>query len=466
MARTVFTLTPALALLVATSVLPAAPAAIPASTDPAPVSTADTTTDAAAATTLATTLLDHLDAGRFNEAEAMLTPEMLAAVPAAKLQQVWESLARDAGPAGPRGNAISTASGDMITVSIALPYAKASLVARISIDRSSRIAGLLIQPAPVPAPAAAPAAAAMDANAPYTEHEARVGEGERALPGTLALPKSASARTPVPAVVLVHGSGAHDRDETIGPNRPFQDIARGLAAQGIAVLRYDKRTKAWPQDFAGKDFSVDDEVTEDAVLAVDALRKVEGIDAKRIYILGHSLGGMLAPRIAHQSGRVAGAVLMAAPARPVLDVLLEQIERQAMRDGSISNDERKALDDMKARVANVRNPGTVAATATPLGQPAGYWRSLERIDPVADARKLALPLLLLHGGRDTQVVDADWKRWQAGLSGQRHARLRHYPAINHLGISGEGPGTVEEYAVAGHVDAQLIDDIAAWIREQ
>lgn len=463
MARTALTLTPALALLVATSVLPTAPAAMPTSTDPAPVSTAGTTTDAAAVTTLATTLLDHLDAGRFNEAEAMFTPDMRTAVPAAKLQQVWESLARNAGPAGPRGNATSTTSGELTTVAIALPYAKASLVARINIDRSSRVAGFLIQPAPSPAAAAA---AAMDANAPYTEREARVGEGERVLPGTLALPKSASSRTPVPAVVLVHGSGAHDRDETIGPNRPFLDIARGLAAQGIAVLRYDKRTKARPQDFAGKDFSVDDEVTEDAVLAVDALRKVEGIDAKRIYILGHSLGGMLAPRIARQSGHVAGAVLLAAPARPVLDVLLEQIERQAMRDGSISNDERNALDDMKARVANVRNPGTVAATDTPLGQPVGYWRSLERIDPVADARKLALPLLLLHGGRDIQVVDADWKRWQTGLSGQRHARLRHYPATNHLGIAGEGPGTVEEYAVAGHVDAQLIDDIAAWIGEQ
>lgn len=464
MAGTATVVAHALISLLAASTLQPALATPPASMAAASLSAADKAADTATATMLATTLLDHLDAGRFNEAEAMFTPDMRAAVPAAKLQQVWESLARDAGPARPRGNATTVTSGEMTTVSIALPYAKASLVARVGIDRSNRIAGFLIQPAA--SPTAAPAATAIDANAPYVEREARVGQGERALPGTLALPRSASVRTPVPAVVLVHGSGAHDRDETLGPNRPFQDIARGLAAQGIAVLRYDKRTKARPQDFAGKDFSVDDEVTDDAVLAIDALRKVEGIDAKRIYVLGHSLGGMLAPRIARQSGHVAGAVLLAAPARPVLDVLLEQIERQAMRDGSISAEERKALDDMKARVANVRNPGNVAAIDTPLGQPVGYWRSLERIDPLADARKLALPLLLLHGGRDIQVVEADWKRWQAGLSGQRNARLRHYPAINHLGIAGEGPGTVEEYAVAGHVDAQLINDIATWIRNQ
>src|SRR5690606_19348563 len=129
---------------------------------------------------------------------------------------------------------------------------------------------------------------------------------DRALPGTLALPKGKAPGAGFPAVVLVHGSGPQDRDETVGANRPFLDIARGLAAQGIAVLRYDKRTQARPQDFAAGDYTVDDETTNDAITAVAALGAAEGIDPDRIHVLGHSQGAMLAPRIAAHSGHVAG----------------------------------------------------------------------------------------------------------------------------------------------------------------
>jgi dienelactone hydrolase len=354
----------------------------------------------------------------------------------------------------------------MTVVAIALPYAKAHLIARISVDGHGQIAGFLVQPAP--RPTTAPDAGAK-ADAPYVERDTTVGEGERALPGTLAMPKVAltervPAPRPVPAVVLVHGSGPQDRDETIGQNHPFRDIARGLAAQGIAVLRYDKRTKARPQDFAGRDFDADDEVTDDAVMAIESLRATDGIDPNRIYVLGHSLGGMLAPRIARASGHVAGLVLMAPPARPVLDLLLEQSERQAARDGTVSADERATLDDLQARIDRVRAAGVVLPTDTPMGLPAAYWRSLERIDPVADARALTQPILVIHGGRDIQVVEADRQRWQEHLSTQPNVHLRHYRALNHLGIAGDGPGTVEEYFVPGSVDVGLINDIALWIR--
>src|SRR5690606_21778604 len=117
------------------------------------------------------------------------------------------------------------------------------------------------------------------ADAGFGERELSVGEGERALPATLALPDGAG---PFPAVVLVHGSDPHDRDETIGPNRPFLDIARGLAAQGIAVLRYEKRTRARPQDYATPDsLTIDSETTDDAVLALQALHALPEVDDAR-----------------------------------------------------------------------------------------------------------------------------------------------------------------------------------------
>ena len=420
----------------------------------------DAASAAAAADTLAIQLLDHLDAGEYANAEAMFSAQMAQAVPAAKLKAIWESLPAQVGEARGRGEIATTQQDGTSLVKIPLQYANAGLMAKIAIDAQGRISGFLIQPEEAP-----PAAAVTD-DAPYTEADMQVGAGERALPGTLTMPKNlgASAEKRVPAVVLVHGSGPHDRDESIGPNKPFLDIARGLAAQGVAVLRYEKRTKARPQDFASGVYGVDDETTNDAVLAVDALRKVEGIDPARIFVLGHSQGGLMAPRIAAVSGHVAGLVLMAAPARSLLDIVIEQNRRMAvLDDGKTSEAERDAINTLIQQVATTRDADTSAATKTVMGMPAGYWRSIDGVDPIAEAKAVDLPMLVLQGARDIQVVDADWQGWRGGFHDNSKVEFTLYEKLNHLGIAGEGEGNMAEYAKPGHVDAQLIDDVATWV---
>ena len=399
----------------------------------------------------ATRLLDHLDAKQYSQAESLFTAEMAAAVPIDKLQQVWESLPQQVGAAQGRGTAKVTAHQGMQVVVVPLKYAKAALIAQIAINADGKVAGFLIQPAPPP-PAAAPAA-----DATYKEREFPVGD----LPGTLAMPTTAGK---VPAVVLVHGSGPQDRDETIGPNRPFLDIARGLAEQGIAVLRYEKRSKARPQDFTSSQYTMDDETTNDAVAAVAALRAAPGIDPDKVFVLGHSQGGMLAPRIAQHSGKIAGLVLLAAPARSLLTLLPEQNRYLFNADGSISAQEQQVLDQLQQMISKVRSNAAIADQDTPLGLPAHYWRTFDKINPVADAQSLALPMLLLQGGRDFQVTDTDWQLWRKALADVPRASFRHYPALNHLGIAGEGAGSLDEYQKPGHVDAQLIADTAAWIK--
>jgi hypothetical protein len=407
---------------------------------------------------LAQQALDALDAGHYAQVEQLFGPQMAAAVPADKLQAIWESLPAQMGNAKGREQAQVSAQGDTHFVQIPLHFEKAELVAKFAIDASGKIVGFLIQPAQSTSPAPAVAA---DAN--FSERDFSVGDGERALPGTLAMPKG---NGPFPAVVLVHGSGPQDRDEAIGPNKPFLDIARTLAAQGIAVLRYDKRTKARPQDFAGGNFGVDDETTNDAVIAVDALRKTDGIDPKRIFVLGHSQGGMLAPRIAAVSGHVAGLILMAAPTRPLLDILIEQNRRLAvLNDGKIDDAERAAINAIIEQVRITRDPNTAATSPTVMGQPAGYWRSIEAVDAVSEAQQVKLPMLLLQGARDIQVVDADWQNWRDAFADDAAATFKLYPKLNHLGIAGEGEGSLTEYQQPGHVDAHLLTDVAAWVRQ-
>ena len=401
--------------------------------------------------------LDRLDAGEYAQVEQSFGAQMAAAVPADKLKAVWESLPAQVGKATGRGAAEASAQGDATLVRVPLHYEKAELMATFAIDGAGKITGFVVQPAQSAAPAPTVAV-----DAPYIERDLPVGDGERALPGTLAMPKGDG---PFPAVVLVHGSGAHDRDETIGPNKPFLDIARGLAAQGIAVLRYEKRSKARPQDFTSGPFGVDEETTFDGVLAVDALRKTAGIDPKRVFVLGHSQGGMMAPRIAAMSGHVAGLVLLAAPARSLLDIVIEQNRRLAvLDDGKTSDAERDAIAALVEQVRIARDPATDPATRSVLGLPVSYWRTIDSVDAVAEAQSVALPMLVLQGARDIQVVDADWGRWRSAFHADKRVAFKLYDKLNHLGIAGEGDGNLAEYNTPGHVDASLIDDVANWIK--
>ena len=410
------------------------------------------------ATAIALQLLDRLDAHDYAAAETAFGPQMAAAVPAEKLQEVWESLPKLAGDATGRGEPAVAAQDGVQQVTIPLHFAKAELVARVVVATDGSIVGFMVQP---PAAPAAPPPAA-DAN--FGETDFSVGEGERALPGTLALPKAAPPAAGFAAVVLVHGSGPQDRDESIGPNKPFLDIARGLAAQGIAVLRFDKRSKARPQDYADGNVTIDSETTDDAVAAVDALRKAPGIDPARVFVLGHSQGAMMAPRIAEHSGHVAGLILLAAPARPLLDILLEQRKRVAvLDDGKTSPEESAALDTLKQQVAAVRASADVPVAQSPMGQPAAYWRSADAVDAVAEAKAAALPMLVLQGSRDIQVVDADWQRWKGSFHDDPAVTFKLYDGINHLGIKVEGDDDLAAYSAPGHVDAQLVADVAAWI---
>jgi dienelactone hydrolase len=296
----------------------------------------------------------------------------------------------------------------------------------------------------------------------FTEVEVEVGSDPWRLPGVLSLPLGNGR---LPGIVLVHGSGPNDRDETIGGNRPFRDLAWGLASRGIAVLRYDKRTKVYGGALPA-DIGLEEEVVEDALLAIRFLRNRDEIDEDSVFLLGHSLGGMLAPDIGLRDGALAGIAVLAAPVRPFLTVIKDQLEYIGSLEEASSSAGRTQLDSVIAEVDRAL-AGDMGPEEPILGVRRGYWREVEEVDPVDAARRLQVPLIILQGARDYQSTTEDFRLWEEGLAGEARVRFKLYPALSHLFAPGEGRATPEEYSVqVKHVDMEVIQDLADWITKQ
>jgi fermentation-respiration switch protein FrsA (DUF1100 family) len=387
---------------------------------------------------------------------------MTKAMPPDKFAEIWTGLVKQVGVLKKQGKATAEKVRQYDVVWVACEFEKATLYTRVVFDGEGRVTGLSFRPF---GPAGAYKAPTYVKRDSFTESEVRVGAGEWILPGTLTLPVGDG---PFPAVVLIHGSGSHDRDATIGPSKPFRDLAWGLASQGVAVLRYEKRNKEYGAKMVKmKDLTVKEEVLDDALLAAALLRKTNGIDGKRVFILGHSLGAMAAPKLGERDAEIAGLILMAGPSRHMADVLVEQLEY--VLSVNPSPEQKAAVEKIKSQATKLKDPKLSAETPAeelPLGASAAYWLSLRDLAPVETALSVRQPLLILQGGRDYQSTMEDFAGWTKALAGRSGATQKSYPKLNHLFAEGEGKATPAEYQKEGHVAKEVVDDIAAWIQKK
>ncbi len=412
-------------------------------------------------------LVENLNRGDYSAARADFDSTMKLALPEDRLKGIWETLPAQTGAFQEIKGTRSTVIDQYRVIFVTCLFENAAIDVRVVFNPKGKVAGLFFEPAQVGGSSTVPydPPSYVQRNA-FEEQEVTVGSGEWALPGTLTLPVGSG---PFPAVVLVHGSGPNDRDETIGPNKVFKDLAWGLASRGIAVLRYDKRTYTHADMFSPDllaQLTVQEETIDDALAALNLLRSRNEIDPQRIFLLGHSLGATLAPRITVQDENLAGIILMAGITRPLEDVVLDQVIYLAGLDGGVNPAEEKNIETLQTQVARVKSPDLSADTPSdelPLESPASYWLDLRSYRPAEVARGLSIPILVLQGERDYQVTMEDFTGWQQALGGRPNVTLKSYPALNHLFIAGEGQPNPQEYQTGGHVAEEVILDIANWM---
>jgi dienelactone hydrolase len=422
-----------------------------------------------ALTVKAREFLFALEKGDYQSATRDFDATMLKVFGPDKIEAMWaKQLPAQVGAFKQQGPARREQLQGYEIVLITCSFEKALLDARVVFDKEGKIAGLNFVP---PAPPAKYEPPAYADPAKFEETEVTVGSGEWALPGTLTMPKGPG---PFPGLVLVHGSGPNDRDETLGPNKPFKDLAWGLATRGIAVLRYEKRNKVYQEKILADPkleatMTVKDETIDDALLAAALLKKTKGIDPKRVFILGHSLGGFLMPRIALAAEplKIAGFISMAGLTRPLDDTVVRQMTYlYGLAGNTLSDDDRKRLEDIKAQVAKIKalTDADKGSTTKLLGAMPAYWLDLRGYDPPETAKSVKAPMLFLQGGRDYQVQTADLENWKKALGSRPDVEFHLYPKLNHLFYEGEGVLVPLEYMQKhGSVAPYVVDDIANWI---
>lgn len=294
------------------------------------------------------------------------------------------------------------------------------------------------------------------------EVDVEFGLEEWKLTGKISLPEEDGT---YPLLILVHGSGPNNMNETVGLNEPFKDIAYYLAERGIAVLRYDKRTFTYQASLGNlEEFTVYDETIDDAAEAVKFASGLDYVDSDSIFVMGHSQGAYLMPRIAEYTENAKGYIMASGIYSSLADIVPYQYEYLVNLDGTVTEEEQKQLDEAIIQSHLMKNPDEIKEGELVFGAYKAYWEDLASYDPVTLAGKIEKPVFVLQGDRDYQVPVSEFEILHEALSKRENFRFEVYEGLNHLLMFGTEKPSPQDYYIENTVYEPLLDDISDFIK--
>jgi dienelactone hydrolase len=395
--------------------------------------------------------------GDFEKVDSMLSPSVRQGIEkmgVKDLKELWSTVEKQLGPLTSMESPYIKAKTDT-EVLIITPGKFTSKIWDLHtyVTPNQQIAGFTVQPHIDPN-AKGPGYAD---TAKFDEIDLKVGTKDYPLNAKLTVPKGLQS---FPVLVMLSGSGPNDMDESVGPNKPFRDLAWGLASRGIAVLRFDKRTAAYRKLPDAQVDMLDYEYIEDGIAAIDFASNLPG--ASKVFLGGHSEGAMLAPYIATKKSGIAGVVCLAGPVTPLQELIVYQYKYLS----SLAPDLGPAVGQLEAALKEY-NAGVDTKGFDFTGLTSKYLRELDaKGNPAKVAASLKKPLFLTFGSRDYQVPATEAELWKAELDGDPQVTLKIYEGMNHLLFKGEGQPGPNEYMNQNYVDPSLVDDLATWVKSR
>jgi dienelactone hydrolase len=409
--------------------------------------------------TIVNEFFGSLNSGRWADAAKLLDEDVANRTPPDKIRDFWQSTETSLGKLRSLGRIEIMRAQSHRIVCFPGYFEKGDRNLKIVMDSRSKIHGFWMYQTESATEYLPPM---YDNPNAYAVLKVSFGDPEWRVTGTLTMPYG---RTKVPGVVLVHDVGAGDEDGTVGPTKPFKDLAIGLASQGIAVLRYPQRALTHKTRLKGKRLNLRDAVIEDALAAIKHLRSHPAVLEDEVYVLGHGVGGSLAPQIAAEDKKVGGVIVLAGSPRDYLDVIDGELEYISTLESPKQAERQAHLKKVRKLIADARL-GEGSREAEILGQPIAYWEEVSgyAVKSLGVLQGLDCRMFVAGGGRDYRVTQDDIDLYMEGLETHPGAKVNYYTELNHLFVRGGlGKATPEEYTRAGHVYKHLIKALSRWL---
>jgi alpha-beta hydrolase superfamily lysophospholipase len=391
--------------------------------------------------------INYLSSENFSSAYDMFDSKMAAALPSQKLEALWKNIESQVGKIIKIEKLNASKSDEYVVTVATTEFQDGYLDIKLVFDTELKIAGLWITKAEV-SKYTLPNYVDLSK---FTVEKIEIGDKWK-LPAELTIPKG---KGPFVGVVMIPGSGPSDMNETIGENEPFKDIAYALSTMGFVVLRYDKRAYVYGKEM--KVMNVQSIYLQDAAYAIKYL--VNESFVSKVFLLGHSLGAYLLPEIAKENPEISGLVMLAPPARPLAEVMEDQLNYILKLSPSSADEIKKLIDKIKLIESH-----KLPANEFVMGAPASYYYELEKYAPIDILKGLNKPVLICKGGKDYQVPEKDFKMFKEAFGSNSLFTFKWYPNLSHIFTPISGIPSPLNYQEAENVSQQVVEDVANWIK--